>query len=79
MFFYQSETYQSDLKLAATSIVNAENLYGKTVLVTGASGMIVSFIVDTLVYLNRHFQAGIMIKNIYSVCILLRTARMPGI
>jgi nucleoside-diphosphate-sugar epimerase len=61
MFFYQSETYQSDLKLAATSIVNAENLYGKTVLVTGASGMIGSFIVDTLVYLNRHFQAGIRI------------------
>ncbi|MGX7049095.1 UDP-glucose 4-epimerase [Lactococcus piscium] len=61
MNFFQSDSYQSDLREAALSIVDVNNLYGKTVLVTGASGMIGSFIVDTLVYLNQHFEANIAI------------------
>ena len=61
MNFFQNDSYQSDLREAALSIVDVNNLYGKTVLVTGASGMIGSFIVDTLVYLNQHFEANIVI------------------
>lgn len=50
---YNSEIYIEDLRKAYRSIVNVAALAGKTVLVTGATGMIGSFVVDVLMYGNK--------------------------
>lgn len=61
MIFYTSSEYAMDLAAAAMHTVRQEELYGSSVLITGASGTIGSFIVDLLLYLNRNFHAGITI------------------
>ena len=50
--FIKNKTYQCDLENAIESIPGIESLYGKKFLVTGASGMIASFIIDLLMYLS---------------------------
>ena len=47
-----NEEYWNDVKQVINNIPLKEKLYGKTVLITGATGMICSSIVDILVYLN---------------------------
>lgn len=56
-----NEEYWNDVKQVINNIPLKEKLYGKTVLITGATGMICSSIVDILVYLNRYEQAKIKI------------------
>lgn len=50
---FNSDIYIEDLHSAFHSVVNVNALMGKTVLVTGATGMIGSFVVDVLMYGNK--------------------------
>lgn len=52
--------YQEDLATVAKSFP-AEKLKNKIILVTGATGMIGSFLVDTLMFLNNHSHANMKI------------------
>ena len=56
-----TESYWKDIEQVLSSIPHWETLCHKTVLVTGATGMIGSSVVDILLYLNQHKQAGINI------------------
>lgn len=61
MSFYKSETYQKDLKVALGDVPCLEQLKNRTILVTGASGLIGSYIVDMLLAYNRLENANITI------------------
>ena len=52
--------YQSELKKVMNHAVNLVNLDKKSILMIGASGMIGSFLIDTLMAANE--QLGIQIK-----------------
>ena len=58
---YKSEVVQSDLKNIMKQNIDFEKLYNKTVLITGASGMIASYYMYTLMYLNDTKDANIKI------------------
>ena len=58
---YKSEVVQSDLKNIISQNIDFEKLYNKTVLITGASGMIASYYMYTLMYLNDTKDANIKI------------------
>ncbi len=49
-----SELYSEDLETCLDSVVNLTALRGKAVLITGATGMIGSFMVDALMHGNRN-------------------------
>lgn len=53
--------YWKDLKVSAENIIDLHKLYGTSILVTGASGTIGSYIVDLLLYLNTVHSANIQI------------------
>ena len=53
MNLYNSETYKKDIETAISSVVGIEKLDGASVLITGASGLIGSFLVDVLAFYNR--------------------------
>lgn len=59
--FYQSKSYTEDLAKAADQVVGLERLYGKSVLIAGASGLIGSFIADILLYCNRTRNSDITV------------------
>lgn len=61
MNLYKSKTYLSDLRTTAEHIVNREELFNKKILVTGATGTIGSYVVDTLLSMNELENAGIFI------------------
>ena len=61
MSLYDSKTYITDLETTVSSVVGIEKLVGRSFLITGASGLIGSFIVDTLVYYNKKNNAGIKV------------------
>lgn len=63
MGLYNS-TYDEDIKIAIQSTINFQCLRGKSILITGASGLIGSFIVDMLMYSNEHYAMDI---NIYAM------------
>ena len=56
-----NDKYWQDVELVAQQIPNLENLYGSTIFVTGATGMICSAVVEVLFYLNREKSANIQI------------------
>lgn len=56
-----SNAYWDDLSTALTSVPNAGVLNGSRILITGATGMICSSVVDLLVFMNRELDAGITI------------------
>lgn len=60
MNIMQSYTYQSDLELAA-GIIDISSLVGKRFLITGASGLIGSALIDLLIWLNLHHDTKIEI------------------
>lgn len=64
MDFYKSAVYVNDLKNAISSVQNIEALRGKSVMITGATGLIGSFLVDMLLTYNRVDRAEI---NVYAV------------
>ncbi len=53
--------YQEDLRETVRLIPQLENLFGKTFLISGASGLISSFLVDLLFFLNETEQADIRV------------------
>lgn len=61
MKLHQSKLYSEDLDIALTHIVGAEKLYGKKILITGATGTIGSFVADVLINLNQKENANIRI------------------
>lgn len=60
--YIDSENYKEDIKKVATdkSLV-FEKLKNKSILITGASGLICSFLVDVLMYRNKEFNDNIKI------------------
>ena len=64
MGFYSNKLYQDDLKEIAENIVNCEYLRNKSVLITGANGLIASYIVDALLWMNDHLDFNI---NVYAL------------
>lgn len=51
--FYDSETYRSDLESAAKNTLGLEQIKGKRVMITGATGTIGQFLVDLLLHYNQ--------------------------
>lgn len=61
MGFYESDTYREDLTVAARNSIGIEQLHGKKILITGATGTIGSFLTDTVLAYNESKQADISI------------------
>ena len=53
--------YCRDLRESIDSALNFESLYHKSFLITGASGLIASFLIDLLFYANETMDAGIKV------------------
>ncbi|MBO4912742.1 MAG: NAD-dependent epimerase/dehydratase family protein [Butyrivibrio sp.] len=51
--------YWDDVRLVAGSIPGIDKLYNKKILITGATGMLCSPVVDIIAFLNREKNAGI--------------------
>ena len=64
MNFYNNELYRNDLATAINQTISFENLKGKSIIITGATGLIGSFLVETIMYANEVFNDNI---NIYAV------------
>lgn len=56
-----SQEYWNDVSKIIPNIPNVDRIYNKTILITGATGMICSSVVDVLVWLNKNSRAGIHI------------------
>lgn len=66
MNLYNSEVYLADVeKVACDERLNFDLLKNKKILITGASGLICSFMIDVLMYRNIKFNDNI---NIYMLC-----------
>lgn len=61
MYLYKSQTYLNDLSAAIKQTVGIERLKNSSVLITGASGLIGSFVVDMLLYYNKTDDANITV------------------
>lgn len=55
------DTYDREYRTACESIANAHVFDGKRILITGATGLIGSFMVETLAWMNAHLNTGIRI------------------
>ena len=53
--------YWLDVQLVSKQIPNIKNLFGSTILITGATGMICSVVAEVLFYLNKEKSANIQI------------------
>ena len=73
MSFYSNKTYMEDLRCAVESSIEIEKLSGSSVMITGASGLIGSYLTDILLLCNRERNADI---TIYAVD--LSTERMQA-
>lgn len=59
--YFQNEVYKNDLKTALDSIVDINKIFHRSILITGATGLIGSFAADMLLYANREENAEIEI------------------
>ena len=80
--YIENEIYREDLMTALHSTVNYRKLFHKSILVTGATGLIGSFLVDLFMYANRQENAGIQIyalaRNEKTLCTRFASVReMP--
>ena len=57
----QRKLYTEDLETTLAHAVDIEKLYGKKVLITGATGTIGSFAADALIHLNQKVKANIRV------------------
>ena len=64
MNFYNNELYRKDLATAINQTIGFEDLKEKSVIITGATGLIGSFLVEALMYSNEMFSNNI---NVYAV------------
>ncbi len=51
--YLKNKTYRKDLRTTLNSTVDIQKLYGRRILITGATGLIGSFAADILLYANR--------------------------
>lgn len=51
-----NNTYQSDIQKASAFSINWQQLFGKKILITGATGMIASVLIDIIMYRNEYEQ-----------------------
>ena len=58
---WNSAAYQQDLGTTASNIVHLERLKDRSILITGASGLVGSYMIDTLLYANETYQLGMTI------------------
>lgn len=58
---WNSDAYQADLATTASNIVHLERLKDTSILITGATGLVGSYIIDTLLYANATYQLGMTI------------------
>lgn len=56
-----NEIYRKDLKTALHGTINYRELFCKSILVAGATGLIGSFLVDLFLYANQQENAGIQV------------------
>lgn len=56
---HYSQEYWEDVEKVVNNIPNVGRLFGKSILITGATGMVCSSVVDIIVWLNRHKGAEI--------------------
>lgn len=61
MDFYSSKIYRQDLEHAVNQVTALEDLAEKSVMVTGASGLIGSYVIDMLMTANRLFNLNITV------------------
>lgn len=61
MKMMENELYRQDIETAVRNSVGIEKLFGTSVMITGATGLVGSFITDMLLYLNQEKNAGITI------------------
>ena len=64
MSFYNNKIYMEDLHIAVNSSVDIEKLFGCSVMITGASGLIGSYLTDMLLLCNKERNADITIYAI---------------
>lgn len=57
-------SYRKDIETAINNTVDIEELYGKSILITGITGSVASFLVDMLLMLNEIEDAGITIYGL---------------
>lgn len=62
---FNKSNFESDLQKIINANVPFDELHNKTVLITGANGLIASYLIDVLMYLNT--KKGLCI-NIYALC-----------
>ena len=56
MHLYDSELYMQDV-CAVASMIQVQELAGASVLISGGTGMIGSFLIDALLYANKNYGA----------------------
>ena len=61
MNLHQSKLYFEDIDRALSHIVGVEKLFGRSIIITGVTGTIGSFVADALIRLNEKSGAGIQI------------------
>ena len=58
---YNHKLYQEDLVFLAEENLNWDRLRGKNILVTGATGLIGTFLIDAIMKRNELYQDAIMV------------------
>lgn len=56
MNIYKSQIYLDDLRCAIKNSVDIEHLFNASIMITGATGLIGSFIVDVLLLCNKELN-----------------------
>ena len=59
MDIFSNELYKAQIKKVLPSFINKQTLFGKSLLITGATGLICSAVVDVIRYLNESENAQI--------------------
>lgn len=67
MDLYYHPVYQEDLEKAYNGTIGIDKLKDSSIIVTGSSGMIGSFITDLLVYCNKKKDSGVKFMRLDAI------------